>query len=210
MQKNERANLVKLKGQLERVTFENEENDYVVAKVNVYGHSDLVTVVGNIPSPSPGEILTMSGEWTNHPKFGQQFKVTFCACSVPASVAGIEKYLGSGLIKGIGPVMAKRIVKMFGEKTLDVIEESVEKLLEVEGIGKLRIEMIAKAWTEQKEIRSVMVFLQSHGVSSAYASKIYKRYGNESIAVVKENPYRLAHDIHGIGFLLVGKPQWNS
>jgi exodeoxyribonuclease V alpha subunit len=137
MQKNERASLVKLKGQLERVTFENEENDYVVAKVRVYGYSDLVTVEGNIPSPSPGEILTMSGEWTNHPKFGQQFKVVFCTCTVPASVAGIEKYLGSGLIKGIGPVMAKRIVKMFGEKTLDVIEESVEKLLEVEGIGKL-------------------------------------------------------------------------
>jgi exodeoxyribonuclease V alpha subunit len=201
MQKNERASLVKLKGQLERVTFENEENDYVVAKVRVYGYSDLVTVVGNIPSPSPGEILSMSGEWTNHSKFGAQFKVVFCTCTVPASVAGIEKYLGSGLIRGIGPVMAKRIVKMFGEKALDIIEESVEKLLEVEGIGKLRIEMIAKAWTEQKEIRSVMVFLQSHGVSSAYASKIYKRYGNESIAIVKENPYRLAHDIYGIGFL---------
>jgi exodeoxyribonuclease V alpha subunit len=193
--------LVKLRGQLERITFENEENDYVVAKVRVYGYADLVTVVGNISSPTPGEILSMSGEWINHPKFGPQFKATFCKCSVPASVAGIEKYLGSGLIKGIGPVMAKRIVKMFGEKTLDVIEESVDKLREVEGIGKLRVGMIGKAWVEQKEIRSVMVFLQSHGVSSAYASKIYKRYGNESIAIVKENPYRLAHDIFGIGFL---------
>jgi exodeoxyribonuclease V alpha subunit len=198
---SEKRTLVKLKGQLERVTFENEENDYVVAKVRVYGYADLVTIVGNIPSPNPGEILSMSGEWTNHPKFGEQFKVVFCSCAVPASVAGIEKYLGSGLIKGIGPVMAKRIVKMFGEKTLDIIEESVERLLEIEGIGRMRIAMIAKAWTEQKEIRAVMVFLQSHGVSSAYASKIYKRYGNESIAVVKENPYRLAHDIHGIGFL---------
>ncbi|MDR2794222.1 MAG: ATP-dependent RecD-like DNA helicase [Holosporaceae bacterium] len=193
--------LVKLRGQLERVTFQNEENDYVVAKVKVYGHADLVTIVGNIPSPTPGEILDMSGEWTNHPKFGAQFKSVFCKCSVPASVAGIERYLGSELIKGIGPVMAKRIVKMFGEKTLEVIEESVEKLLAVEGIGKLRVGMIGKVWLEQKEIRSVMVFLQSHGVSSAYASKIYKRYGNESIAVVKENPYRLAHDIFGIGFL---------
>ncbi len=196
-----KQNLVSLRGQLERITFENEENDYIVAKVRVYGYSDLVTITGNIPSPTPGEILNMAGEWSTHPKFGDQFKVVFCKCSVPASVASIEKYLGSGLIKGIGPVMAKRIVAKFGEKTLDVIEESVEKLFEVEGIGKLRVAMIGKAWIEQKEIRSVMVFLQSHGVSSAYASKIYKRYGNESIAVVKDNPYRLAHDIWGIGFL---------
>ena len=194
-------NLVNLRGQLERVTYENEDNSYTVAKVRVYGHQDLVTIVGNIPSPTPGEILHMSGEWSSHPKFGDQFKVVFCKCSVPASVAGIEKYLGSGLIKGIGSVFAKRIVAKFGEKTLDVIEESVEKLLEIDGIGKLRVEMINKAWVEQKEIRSVMVFLQSHGVSSAYASKIYKKYGNESIAVVKDNPYRLAHDIWGIGFL---------
>jgi exodeoxyribonuclease V alpha subunit len=120
-------------------------------------------------------------------------------------VYGIEKYLGSGLIKGVGPVTAKRIVKVFGEKTLDVIEESVEKLLIVEGIGRRRIAMIGKAWTEQKEIRSVMVFLQSHGVSSASASKIYKKYGNEAIAIVKDNPYRLAHDIFGIGFLTADK-----
>ncbi|GHT97618.1 ATP-dependent RecD-like DNA helicase [Alphaproteobacteria bacterium] len=203
--KPESTNLVKLKGQLERVTYENEENDYVVAKVKVYGYANLVTIIGNIPSPTPGEVLTMSGNWVEHPKFGEQFKVVFCTCSVPASVVGIEKYLGGGLIRGVGPVMAKRIVAKFGEKTLDVIEGSIEKLREVEGIGRHRIEMIGKAWIEQKEIRSVMVFLQSHGVSSAYASKIYKKYGNESIAVVKENPYRLAHDIWGIGFLTADK-----
>ncbi|MDR0632458.1 MAG: ATP-dependent RecD-like DNA helicase [Holosporaceae bacterium] len=197
--------MVKLRGQLERITYCNEENDYVVAKVRVYGRADLVTVVGSISSPTPGEVLSMSGEWINHPKFGEQFKVAFCTCSVPASVYGIEKYLGSGLIKGIGSVMAKRIIKIFGEKTLDIIEESVEKLLQVEGIGKHRIEMISKAWAEQKEIRSVMVFLQSQGVSSAYASKIYKRYGDESIAVVKDNPYKLAYDVHGIGFLTADK-----
>ncbi|MDR0555794.1 MAG: ATP-dependent RecD-like DNA helicase [Holosporaceae bacterium] len=191
----------KLRGQLERITYASEENDYVVAKVRVYGRADLVTIVGNIPSPTPGEILDMSGTWSNHPKFGEQFKVAFCFCSVPASVNGIEKYLGSGLIRGIGPVMAKRIVKMFGEKTLDIIEKSADKLMSIEGIGKQRIKMIAGAWAEQREIRSVMVFLQAHGVSSAYAAKIYKKYGNDAIAIVKANPYRLAHDIFGIGFL---------
>ncbi|GHT95089.1 ATP-dependent RecD-like DNA helicase [Alphaproteobacteria bacterium] len=201
----EKQTLVKLKGQLERVTFENEENAYTVAKIKVYGYSDLVTIVGNIPSPTPGEILSLSGEWIEHPKFGEQFKVVFCSCEVPSSVDGIEKYLGSGLIKGIGRKMARRIVKKFGERTLDIIEESADKLLEIEGIGEYRIDMIKAAWSEQKEIRSVMVFLQSHGVSSAYATKIYKRYGNESIAVVKKNPYRLAHDIVGIGFLTADK-----
>lgn len=189
-----------LKAQVERVTYYNEENDYAVIKVKVYGRMDLVTVVGTIASPTPGEILNMSGEWINHPQFGEQFKVTFCKSSVPATVVGIQKYLGGGLIKGIGSVMAKRIVSVFGEKTLDIIEESAERLFEVEGIGKHRVQMISKAWAEQKEIRSVMVFLQSNGVSSAYASKIYKRYGNDSIKVVKENPYRLAHDVWGIGF----------
>ncbi|MDR1333780.1 MAG: ATP-dependent RecD-like DNA helicase [Holosporaceae bacterium] len=203
--KKETKNLVKLNGQLERITYENEENGYVIAKVKVYGHNDLVTIVGNVPSPTPGEILSMSGEWMTHPKFGEQFKITFCSCSVPASVHGIEKYLGSGLIRGIGPVMAKRIVKVFGEKTLDVIDESVDKLSVIEGIGRHRIEMISEAWAEQKEIRSVMIFLQSHGVSSAYASKIYKKYGKESVTIVKENPYRLAQDIWGIGFLTADK-----
>jgi exodeoxyribonuclease V alpha subunit len=124
---------------------------------------------------------------------------------VPATVHGIEKYLGSGLIKGIGPVMAKRIVKKFGKDTLDVIEKEVEKLSEVDGIGYKRIDMIKKAWADQKEIREVMVFLQDHGVSSGYATKIFKQYGNESIEVVKENPYRLATDIFGIGFITADK-----
>ncbi|GHS98312.1 ATP-dependent RecD-like DNA helicase [Alphaproteobacteria bacterium] len=194
--------LVELKGLLERITYEDEVSGYTVAKVKVTGTKGLVTIVGNIPSPSPGAVLTMQGEWMSHPKFGEQFKVSFCSCSVPASIKGIEKYLGSGLIKGIGPAMAKRIVALFGEKTLDIIEESAEKLLKVEGMGLHRIRMIEQAWQEQKEIRTVMIFLQSYGVSTGYATKIYKKYGNDAITIVKDNPYRLAQDIFGIGFLV--------
>ena len=193
--------LADLQGQIERITYTNEENGYTIAKVKVYGRRDLVTVVGNFMAPMPGEVLKMQGEWANHPKFGEQFKVVHYKSLVPASVAGVEKYLGSGLIKGIGPVMAKRIVKKFEKETLDIIEQEVEKLTEVDGIGRKRIEMIKKAWADQKEIRQVMIFLQSHGVSSAYATKIFKTYGTESIEVVQENPYRLATDIFGIGFL---------
>jgi exodeoxyribonuclease V alpha subunit len=198
-------NLTDLRGQIERITYSNEENGYTVVRVKVYGRSDLVTVIGNIVNPAPGEIISMRGEWGNHPKYGEQFKVVFCQCTTPATVYGIEKYLGSGLVKGIGPVMAKRIVKMFKEKTLDVIETEIEKLADVAGIGKKRIGMIKKAWEEQKEIRAVMIFLQSHGVSSGYAAKIYKQYGNEAVKIVQENPYRLATDIFGIGFVTADK-----
>jgi len=193
--------LADLQGQIERITYTNEENGFTIAKVKVYGRGDLVTVVGNLMSPMAGEIIKMQGEWANHPRYGEQFKIVHYKTQVPASVYGIEKYLGSGLIKGIGPIMAKRIVKVFGRQTLDVIEADIEKLVEVEGIGKKRIDMIKKAWEDQKEIREVMVFLQAHGVSSGYATKIFKHYGSESIKVVKENPYRLATDIFGIGFV---------
>jgi exodeoxyribonuclease V alpha subunit len=193
--------LVDLQGQIERVTYTNDENGYTIAKLKVYGQRELVTVVGNLMAPTPGEIIRMRGEWSNHPKYGEQFKIVQYKSMVPASVYGIEKYLSSGLIKGIGPVMAKRIVQVFGKGTLEVIEKDAEKLAEVHGIGKKRIGMIKKAWEEQKEIREVMLFLQTHGVSSGYATKIFKQYGNRSIEVVKENPYRLAMDIFGIGFL---------
>ena len=193
--------LADLQGQIERITYTNEENGFTIAKVKVYGQRDLVCVVGNLMAPMPGEIIKMRGEWTNHPKYGEQFKIVHYKTAVPASVYGIQKYLGSGLIKGIGPVMAKRIVKKFGKETLDVIEEEIERLIEVDGIGKKRIDMVKNAWEEQKEIREVMVFLQSHGVSSGYATKIFKQYGNRSIEVVKANPYRLATDIFGIGFV---------
>jgi exodeoxyribonuclease V alpha subunit len=193
---------IELSGQIERITYTNEENGYTIARVKIYGQRDLVTVVGYLMSPTPGEILSMRGEWVNHPKFGEQFKVVEYKTAVPATVFGIQKYLGSGLIKGLGPVIAGRIVKKFGEKTLDVIENNIEKLAMVEGIGEKRIAMIQNAWDEQKEIRDVMLFLQSHGVSSGYATKIFKQYKNRSIAVVTENPYRLAMDIFGIGFVI--------
>ncbi len=190
-----------LQGQIERITYTNDKNGYTVAKVKVNGQRDLVTVVGNLMAPTPGEIIKMNGEWISHPRYGEQFRVDQFKSLVPASVYGIKKYLGSGLIKGIGPIMANRIVEKFGKDTLDVIENEIEKLAEVDGIGKKRIEMIKNAWEDQKEIREVMIFLQTHGVGSGYAAKIFKQYGNRSIMVVKENPYRLATDIFGIGFL---------
>ncbi|MEJ2099744.1 MAG: ATP-dependent RecD-like DNA helicase [Desulfobacterales bacterium] len=193
--------LTHLSGQIERITFTNEENGFTIAQVKVAGQKDLVTVVGDLMAPTPGEILELQGHWVNHPRFGKQFKVVQFKTKVPATVYGIQKYLGSGMIKGLGPVMAGRIVDKFGQETLDIIENEIERLSEVKGIGDKSIERIAKAWNAQNEIRDVMIFLQSHGVSSAYAAKIFKRYGDRSIAVVKQNPYRLATDIYGVGFL---------
>lgn len=193
--------LTKLSGQVERITYVNPENGYTVARLKVRGQRELVTVVGSLMGPAPGEILNMLGEWKNHPRFGEQFKVVYYRSVVPATVYGIEKYLGSSMIKGIGPVMAKRIVKRFGKRTLDIIETDAEQLIKVEGIGPKRLEMICRAWEDQKEIREVMIFLQTYGVSSGYAAKIYKQYGNGAIAIVRDNPYRLATDIFGIGFV---------
>ena len=194
-----------IKAQIERITYYNEENGYTIAKAKIGGRHDLVTVVGNLLSVNAGEVLKLKGEWHNHPKFGEQFKIIGYESIVPATVKGIEKYLGSGLIKGIGPVMAKRLVTKFGLETLNIIETDIKKLHEVEGIGDKRIEMIRKAWDDQKEIREVMVFLQDKGVSPTYGAKIFKQYGKESIKVVQENPYRLATDIFGIGFITADK-----
>jgi exodeoxyribonuclease V alpha subunit len=192
---------MELKGQIETITYRNEENGYTIAKVKVDGRRDLVTVVGSLLSPNPGEVLKLEGQWDYHPKFGEQFKITSYESVVPATAKGMEKYLGSGLIKGIGPVMAKRLVAKFGLETFDIIETDNKRLREVEGIGDRRIEMISKAWDDQKEIRGVMVFLQDKGVSPAYAARIYKQYGRKSVEVVRVNPYRLATDIFGIGFM---------
>ena len=199
------TNLTDLQGQIENITYFNEETGYTIAKVKVAGNKDLVPCVGNLIRPTPGEVLSMKGEWINHEKYGRQFKISFSQTTTPASVHGIQKYLGSGLIKGIGPVMAKRIVAKFGKNTLEIIERSSERLAEIPGIGEGRIGMIRKAWQDQQEIREVMLFLQTHGVSTGFAAKIFKQYGNDAIGIVQENPYRLAKDIFGIGFLTADK-----
>jgi exodeoxyribonuclease V alpha subunit len=192
-------------GVLERVTYHNEENGYTVARLAVEGARDLVTIVGNFSNPVVGEQLFCEGKWVAHREFGRQFAVERYSTSKPATAFAIEKYLGSGLIKGIGPVMAKRMVDLFGLETLDIIENEPRKLLRVEGIGEKRVAGIQKAWDEQREIRNVMLFLQSHGVSATFAVKIYKTYGDKAIATVEENPYRLAQDIWGIGFKTADK-----
>ena len=196
---------IQLQGQIERITFQNQDNNYIVAKIKVDKTQNLVTIVGNIIDPCPGEILIMQGKWINHPKFGTQFLINNYKTKYPATETGIIKYLGSGLIKGIGPVMAKKIVQCFKEHTLDIIENNIKKLTKIEGIGKKRVLMIKKAWDDQKEIREVMIFLQSHDISSTYAYKIFKYYGNNTIKIIVKNPYKLPEDIFGIGFILADK-----
>ena len=190
-----------IQGSVERITFANEENGYSVIKVKVPGRKEPVSVVGNFVSVTPGEVLRMEGSWGFHARFGEQFKVDRYETAVPDSIQGIGRYLGSGLIKGIGPIMAKRIVSRFGTSTLEVIDSEAERLLEVDGIGRYRLDQIRKAWEDQKDIRELMIFLRGHGVSAAYATRIFKHYGKASLEVVKENPYRLAMDVSGIGFL---------
>ena len=194
-----------ISGVVERITYENEENGFSVIKIKSKGFTGLVTVVGKLAAVNVGAIIRLKGEWKIDSKFGKQFVAQDYRETIPATVAGIEKYLGSGLIKGIGPVYAKRIVQHFKEDTLRILEEEADYLVNVEGIGQKRVDMIKKAWQEQKEIKNVMLFLQSNGVSTAYAVKIYKAYGNDSIEIVKANPYRLADDIWGIGFKTADK-----
>jgi len=194
-----------LEGVLERIVFSNEENAWTVARLAVTGQRDLVTAVGNLLGVQPGENLRLTGSWINDPKYGKQFRVSSYATVAPATVTGIEKYLGSGLIRGIGKVMASRLVAAFGLETLDVIDNHPQRLVEVEGIGPKRSRDILRAWEEQREIKEVMVFLQSHGVSTHHAIKIYKAYGPRATELVRENPYRLATDIYGIGFKTADK-----
>ena len=185
---------------VERITYQNAENGYSVIKCRTKDYQDLVTVVGLMPDVHVGSVLLLGGRWQVDGKYGRQFSVETFEETLPATVYGIEKYLGSGLVKGVGPKFAGRIVRQFGAETLNVIEEDPDRLLEVPGIGKVRVERIKKSWLEQKEIKNIMLFLQSHDVSTSHATKIYKTYGNDSIQVVQENPYRLADDIWGIGF----------
>ena len=183
---------------VERITYQSD--GYSVLKCVAKGYSDLVTIVGTMPDAHVGSVLTLGGFWKIDSKYGRQFQVITFEETLPATVYGIEKYLGSGLIKGIGPKYAKLIVNMFGAETLTVIETEPERLYEVPGIGDKRVERIKQSWTDQKEIKNIMLFLQGHDVSTAHATRIYKQYGADSLRVVQENPYRLADDIWGIGF----------
>lgn len=189
-----------LVGTVERITYAGAETGYTVLRLQVPDERESVPVVGYFPALSPGVTLRLTGFWTTHRTHGVQFRATQHEVCQPATLAGIEKYLGSGLIKGVGPVMARRIVAHFKEATLDVIETDIRRLSEVPGIGDKRVAMIARAWEAQRAVKDVMLFLQSHGVSTHYAAKIYKQYGARAIQTVVENPYRLARDIYGIGF----------
>ena len=190
-----------LQGILERIVYENPDSGYTVGRLSARDHAELITVVGNLASINAGESLLLQGEWVDNPRYGRQFQIEKYETILPANIVGLRKYLGSGLIKGIGPKMAALIVRKFGMDTMDVIEYEPEKLTRVPGIGQKRVEMIKEAWEAQREIKNVMIFLQSHDVSTAHAAKIYKTYENEAIPIVTENPYRLADDIYGIGFV---------
>ena len=190
-----------LQGILERIVYENPDTGYTVGRLSARDHAELITVVGNLASINPGESLLLQGEWVDNAKYGRQFQIEKYETILPANVVGLRKYLGSGLIKGIGPKMAGLIVRKFGMDTMDVIENEPEKLARVPGIGRKRVQIIKEAWEAQREIKNVMIFLQSHDVSTAHAAKIYKTYGNDAIPIVTEDPYRLADDIYGIGFV---------
>lgn len=190
----------KIRCVVERITFQNPENGYSVLKVKVKGYEDLVTLVGNLLDAVVGSVLLVDGEWKVDARFGNQFVASTWEEVMPATVYGIEKYLGSGLVKGVGPKFAHAIVEKFGLETIEVIEDDIERLLEVPGIGRKRIDCIHESWERQKEIKNVMLFLQGHGVSTAFAAKIYRTYGKDSIQKVQDNPYCLADDIWGIGF----------
>jgi exodeoxyribonuclease V alpha subunit len=201
-----------LAGSVERVTYYNQENGYSVVRLRPVkrrtpgaDRQGMVTITGNLPELSPGEHLDLEGRWVNHPNYGLQFEVAVCRQTLPASTAGIQRYLGSGLVKGIGPRLAERIVQTFGLETLEVIDEHPGRLREVPDIGPKRTKMIAGAWQEQRQVKDIMVFLHSYGVSTNLAIKIYKEYADQSLVIVQEDPYRLARDIHGIGFKTADK-----
>src|SRR5215469_10385498 len=200
MQKKQGAPVESLSGLIERVTFFNEENGFAVLKVKVRGQRELVSVVGSMPSANPGEWLTAEGHWVHDREFGQQFRAELLKSAAPTTREGIEKYLGSGMVKGIGAVYAAKLVEKFGEGIFDIIENFSARLEEVEGIGPQRRKRIKDAWGEQKVIREIMVFLHSNGVSTSRAVRIYKTYGQTAIEQLQANPYILAKDIHGIGF----------
>lgn len=194
--------LEQIQGVVERLTYHSEESGYTIARLKVLKQKELITVVGNFAAIQSGQTLAIEGYWRDHPKYGQQFQAKTYQETKPSTLTGIEKYLGSGLIKGVGPVTAKRIVAHFGLETLDVVENQIERLAEVPGIGEKRVKLIQATWEEQKAVKAVMLFLQTYGVSPTFAVKIYKQYGDDAIAVVTKNPYQLTVDIYGIGFVI--------
>ena len=194
------SSLEVLAGAVERVTFHGEDSGFCVLRVKARGHRELVTVVGHAAAVAAGEWITASGEWVNDRTYGPQFRSRFLKATAPTSTEGIEKYLGSGMIRGVGPVYAKKLVRAFGEGVFDVIESEPRRLREVGGIGPVRAERITAAWAEQKAVREIMMFLHGHGVGTARAVRIFRTYGADAVQVMSENPYRLARDIRGIGF----------
>jgi exodeoxyribonuclease V alpha subunit len=195
------AEFDRLAGLVERVTFHNEQNGFCVLRLKVKGERELITLIGHAPVVSPGEYASASGNWVTDREHGRQFRAVFVKIYPPTTLTGIERYLGSGMVKGIGPVYAGKLVKAFGAAVFDVIEQSPERLREIPGIGEVRARKITSGWADQKVIRSIMVFLHAHGVSTSRAVRIFKTYGQGAIEIVQENPYRLAQDIRGIGFL---------
>nr|NGX51236.1 ATP-dependent RecD-like DNA helicase [Chlamydiota bacterium] len=189
-----------LSGFIDSIVFASEETGFTVAKLKVPKLPDPINIIGVMPEVNPGETMHCRGVWKHHSKHGRQFEVESYELTAPVDILGIQKYLESGMVKGVGPVYAKRIVETFGVKTLEIIDKSPERLTEVDGIGEKRVEKIVRCWDEQKAVRSVMIFLQSHKVRPSFAQKIFKTYGEESIDKVTENPYRLAKEIYGIGF----------
>ena len=195
-----------LKGTIEKIVFRNEENGYVVAKISSNSHEEnLLTIVGNMASVNVGENYELKGEWINNQKYGRQFSFKDYVLILPTSLLGLKRYLSSGLIKGVGPATAERIVNHFGNRTLEVLESNLQRLTEIEGIAEKRIKVIKKSWEEQKEIKRVMLFLQSYQITTGYAVKIFKNYGNAAIEKLKENPYRLIDDVMGIGFKIADR-----
>ena len=189
--------MIKIRCVIDSIVYQNQENGYTVMRVKVKDYNEPVTLIGNLLEVPVGAVLLCDGEWVMDKKYGRQFKTETYEEVMPATVYGIEKYLGSGLVKGIGPKFAHLIVEKFGTDTIEIIEDHIERLYEVAGIGKKRVEKIKESWEKQKDIKNVMLFLQQYGVSTAYAAKIYRQYGKESIDKVNENPYRLADDIWG-------------
>lgn len=194
-----------LEGVVDRISFHAEDTGYTVLKLKSQRDDELITVVGELPNLFAGETLRLHGSWSNHPKYGAQFKAERFEKLLPATITGLQRYLASGLIKGVGPVTARRLIRHFGMDLMRVIEEEPERLQEVPLIGKAKREQIVQSWNEHREIQNIMIFLQTHGVSTAYAVKIFKQYGNQALEVVKQNPYRLAEEIWGIGFKIADK-----